>query len=106
MVYECLVLEIILTFILMLAILNVAIGSKEKGIFTGIVVGGVIALEAIFAGPISGASMNPARSLGPAVASGNFTAYWIYVVGPVIGSLLAVPTWRYIGASKDNSSKA
>ena len=106
MVYECLVLEIILTFILMFVILNVAIGSKEKGIFTGIVVGGVIALEAIFAGPISGASMNPARSLGPAVASGNFTAFWIYVIGPVIGSLLAVPTWRFIGASKDNSSKA
>ena len=106
MVYECLVLEIILTFILMFVILNVAIGAKEKGIFTGIVVGGVIALEAIFAGPISGASMNPARSLGPAVVSGNFTAYWIYVVGPVIGSLLAVPTWRYIGTSKDNSSKA
>jgi aquaporin Z len=106
MVYECLILEIILTFILMFVILNVAIGAKEKGIFTGIVVGGVIALEAIFAGPISGASMNPARSLGPAVVSGNFTAYWIYVVGPVIGSLLAVPTWRYIGTSKDNSSKA
>lgn len=106
MVYECLVLEIILTFILMFVILNVAIGSKEKGIFTGIVVGGVIALEAIFAGPISGASMNPARSLGPAVASGNFTAFWIYVIGPVIGSLLAVPTWRFIDASKDNSSKA
>ena len=106
MVYECLVLEIILTFILMFVILNVAIGSKEKGIFTGIVVGGVIALEAIFAGPISGASMNPARSLGPAVASGNFTAFWIYVIGPVIGSLLAVPTWRFIDASKGNSSKA
>ena len=106
MVYECLILEIILTFILMFVILNVATGAKEKGIFTGIVVGGLIALEAIFAGPISGASMNPARSLGPAFASGNFTAFWIYLIGPVIGSLFAVPTWRYISASKENPPKA
>jgi glycerol uptake facilitator-like aquaporin len=106
MVYECLILKIILTFILMFVILNVATGGKEKGIFTGIVVGGLIALEAIFAGPISGASMNPARSLGPAFASGNFTAFWIYLIGPIIGSLFAVPIWRYISASKDNPPKA
>jgi aquaporin Z len=90
----------------MFVILNVATGGKEKGIFTGIVVGGLIALEAIFAGPISGASMNPARSLGPAFASGNFTAFWIYLIGPIIGSLFAVPIWRYISASKDNPPKA
>ena len=106
MVYECLILEIILTFILMFVILNVATGVKEKGVFTGIVVGGVIALEAIFAGPISGASMNPARSLGPAVASGNYTAFWIYVLGPLVGSLLAVPAWRYISSSSEGSSDA
>ena len=103
LVYECLILEIILTFILMFVILNVATGAKEKGLFTGIVVGGVIALEAVFAGPISGASMNPARSLGPAVASSNFTAFWIYIIGPVVGSLLAVPTWRFIGPSSEST---
>ena len=90
----------------MFVILNVATGAKEKGVFTGIVVGGVIALEAIFAGPISGASMNPARSLGPAVASGNYTAFWIYVLGPLVGSLLAVPAWRYISSSSEDSSDA
>ena len=103
LVYECLILEIILTFILMFVILNVATGAKEKGLFTGIVVGGVIALEAIFAGPISGASMNPARSLGPAVASSNFTAFWIYIIGPVVGSLLAVPTWRFVARSSESN---
>ena len=82
---------------------DVATGAKEKGLFTGIVVGGVIALEAIFAGPISGASMNPARSLGPAVASSNFTAFWIYIIGPVVGSLLAVPTWRFVARSSESN---
>ncbi|MDP6915155.1 MAG: MIP family channel protein [Verrucomicrobiota bacterium] len=103
LVYECLILEIILTFILMFVILNVATGAKEKGLFTGIVVGGVIALEAVFAGPISGASMNPARSLGPAVASSNFTAFWIYITGPVVGSLLAIPTWRFVAQSSEST---
>ena len=100
LVYQCLILEIILTFILMFVILNVATGAKEKGIVVGIVVGGVIALEAIFAGPISGASMNPARSLGPAVASMNFTGFWIYLLAPPLGALLAVPVWRWIRLPK------
>ncbi len=98
--YQCLILEIILTFILMFVILNVATGAKEKGIVVGIVVGGVIALEAIFAGPISGASMNPARSLGPAIASMNFTGFWIYLLAPPLGALLAVPAWRWIRLPK------
>ena len=99
-VYQCLILEFILTFILMFVILNVATGAKEKGIVVGIVVGGVIALEAIFAGPISGASMNPARSLGPAIASMNFTGFWIYLLAPPLGALLAVPAWRWIRLAK------
>ena len=100
LVYQCFILEIILTFILMFVILNVATGAKEKGIVVGIVVGGVIALEAIFAGPISGASMNPARSLGPAIASMNFTGFWIYLLAPPLGALLAVPAWRWIRLAK------
>ncbi len=100
LVFQCLILETILTFILMFVILNVATGAKEKGIVVGIVVGGVIALEAIFAGPISGASMNPARSLGPAVASMNFKGFWIYLLAPPIGALLAVPAWRWIRFAK------
>ena len=84
------VLEIILTFILMLVIINVSKGAKEKGITAGIAISSVVAMEAIFAGPISGASMNPARSIGPAIISGNFFSLWIYLTAPIIGAVFAV----------------
>ena len=84
------ILEIILTFFLMLVILRVATGSKEQGLFAGIAIGSVVLLEAMFAGPISGASMNPARSLAPAIISGHYEHIWIYVTAPVLGALLAV----------------
>lgn len=85
------VLEIVLTFFLMSAILSVSTGAKEKGITAGIAIGGVIALEAMFAGPVCGASMNPARSLAPAILSGHIEHLWLYLAGPVIGAALAVP---------------
>ncbi len=85
------VLEGVLTFILMLTILNVSTGAKEKGITAGIAVGAVIGLEAMFAGPICGASMNPARSLAPALVGGNLQHLWLYLAGPVLGALAAVP---------------
>lgn len=85
------VLEIVLTAILMLTILSVSTGAKEKGISAGIAIGGVIALEAMFAGPICGASMNPVRSLAPALVSGNLSHLWIYLSAPVLGALIAVP---------------
>ena len=88
------VLELILTAILMLAILSVSTGAKEKGITAGIVVGSVIALEALFAGPISGASMNPARSLGPALVAGNVASLWIYLLAPTLGASLGVVAFR------------
>lgn len=84
------VLEIILTFILMLTIINVATGAREKGIIAGIAIGAVVGLEALFAGPISGASMNPARSFGPAVISGNISVLWIYILAPLIGAYIAI----------------
>lgn len=85
------VLEIVLTFLLMLVILSVSTGAKEKGITAGIAIGAVIGLEAMFAGPICGASMNPARSLAPAVVSGHHQFLWIYLVAPVVGAISAVP---------------
>ena len=88
---QSLALETILTAILMFVILRVSAGSKEKGITAGIAVGAVVGLEALFAGPICGASMNPARSLGPALVSGQMASLWIYVVGPAVGALVAVP---------------
>lgn len=87
---QTLVLEFILTFLLMLVIVNVATGSKEQGLFAGMAIGSVVLLEAMFAGPISGASMNPARSLAPAVISGKMDQVWIYVVAPIAGAVTAI----------------
>lgn len=84
------VLELILTFLLMFVILSVSTGAKEKGITAGIAVGAVIALEAMFAGKICGASMNPARSLAPAVVSGTWQHLWIYLSAPLVGAALAI----------------
>lgn len=89
-------LEVVMSFLLMFVILNVSMDHKEKGIIAGVAIGGVIALESLFGGPISGASMNPARSLAPAILSGRFTDLWIYLTAPFIGTLLAVPIWRLI----------
>lgn len=87
-------LEVVLTAILMFVILCVSTGPKEVGTMAGIAIGGVVALEALFAGPICGASMNPARSLAPALVSGNLHALWVYLAAPVIGAAVAVPLWR------------
>ena len=84
------VLELLLTAILMFVILGVSTGAAEKGITAGIVVGSVIGLEAMFAGPICGASMNPARSLAPALVSGHLQALWIYLLAPTLGALIGV----------------
>jgi MIP family channel proteins len=89
-------LELILTFILMFVILNVSTGAKEKGITAGIAVGSVIALEAMFAGPICGASMNPARSAAPAIVSGHFAYLWVYLAAPTLGAICAVFACRLV----------
>jgi aquaporin NIP len=91
---QSLILEFLLSFFLMLTIINVAERGKEKGLFAGIAIGSVVLLEAMFAGPVSGASMNPARSFAPAVVSGNFEHLWIYIVAPVSGTFAAVGIHR------------
>jgi aquaporin Z len=85
------VFEVVLTAILMLTILSVSTGAKEKGITAGIAIGAVIGLEAMFAGPVCGASMNPARSLAPALVTGSLEHLWIYLTAPALGALLAIP---------------
>lgn len=91
---QSLILEVILTFILMFVVLHVSTGAKEDGIMAGAAVGATVALEAMFAGPVCGASMNPARSIAPALASGQLQHLWLYIVGPVAGAILAVPAYR------------
>ena len=95
------ILEIILTYLLMLVILNVSQGSKETGLFAGIAIGRTVLLEAMFAGPICGASMNPARSLSPAIVSGNISDLWIYIFAPILGVILAVFTWKILKQYQD-----
>ena len=90
------VLELILTAMLMFVILGVSTGAKEKGITAGLVIGAVIGLEALFAGPICGASMNPARSLAPALVSLYLSSLWIYLTAPVVGALLGVMACRCV----------
>jgi len=93
---QSLVLELILTFLLMLTILNVSTGAKEKGITAGIAVGALIGLEAMFGGPISGASMNPARSFGPALVAGHWEHLWLYLVAPTVGAVGAMFACRCV----------
>jgi aquaporin NIP len=88
--------EIILSFFLMVVIINVSTGSKEIGVVAGIAIGSVVLLEAMFAGPITGASMNPARSIAPAVVSGNIADLWIYIFAPIIGCVLAVVSCKLV----------
>src|SRR6185369_15486073 len=97
--WQSLVLEFVLTFFLMLVILNVSTGAQEKGITAGIAVGAVIALEAMFAGPICGASMNPIRSIAPGVVSGHVNHLWLYILGPIAGALVAVLACRCVRES-------
>jgi aquaporin Z len=90
------ILEIILSFFLMVVIINVSTGSKEIGLVAGIAIGSVVLLEAMFAGPITGASMNPARSIAPAVVSGNIADIWIYIFAPIIGCVMAVVSCKLV----------
>lgn len=96
------ILELLLTFFLMLVIMNVAHGSKEQGQFAGIAIGAVVGLEAMFAGPICGASMNPARSIAPAIVSGHLDHLWLYIAASVAGAALAIPVWKYL-TTKQNT---
>ena len=95
-VMQSFILEFILTFFLMLVIINVASGSKEEGMFAGLAIGSTVLLEAMFAGPISGASMNPVRSIAPAIVSGHLENLWVYMVSPITGAALAIPVWKFL----------
>jgi len=80
--------ELVLTAILMFVIMAVATDTRAVGAGAAIAIGGAVGLDALFGGPVTGASMNPARSLGPALAAGEWTDFWLYVAGPVLGAAL------------------
>src|SRR5204863_9168160 len=91
-----LVYEIVLTAFLMFVIIAVATDTRAVGAAAAIAIGGTVGLDALFGGPITGASMNPARSFGPALASGTWTDFWIYVVGPVVGAALGAFAYQFV----------
>jgi MIP family channel proteins len=93
---SALVYETILTAILMFVIMAVATDSRAVGAGAAIAIGGTVALDAIFGGPVTGASMNPARSFGPALASGDWTDFWIYIVGPLFGAAIGAFSYQVI----------
>lgn len=93
---QAFIIEVILTFFLMFVIINVSTGAKEKGMTAGIAVGAIVLLEAMFAGPITGASMNPARSLAPALLSGHTESLFIYLTAPFLGACLGVLGYKGI----------
>ncbi|MGH2841317.1 MAG: MIP family channel protein, partial [Solirubrobacteraceae bacterium] len=88
--------EIVLTALLMFVIVAVATDTRAVGAAAAIAIGGTVALDALFGGPLTGASMNPARSFGPALAAGEWTDFWIYVVGPVTGAALGAGAYQFI----------
>lgn len=93
---EALAVEAILTFWLVLVVLRVAHGSREQGLLAGLAIGATVGLEALVAGPLTGASMNPARSLAPALLNGQLAGIWLYVAGPLAGALLAVAVDKFL----------
>ena len=90
---QSLVLEICMTFMLMFLVMAVATDHRAQGVMAGVAVGGMITLLVIFGGPISGASLNPTRSIAPALVNGDFANQWIYIAGPIIGAVLGA--WSY-----------
>jgi len=95
---QSLVLEIVLAAMLMVVVLGVSAADKALAPTAGMIIGGTIGLEALFAGPISGASMNPARSLAPAIVTMQWQSLWIYVLAPLVGALAGVLVFRAIHA--------
>jgi len=88
--WQALLMEIVLTALLVSVILGTASAAQNVGAIAALGVGGYIALAGLWSAPVSGTSMNPARSFGPALVSGDFSSYWVYVVGPIAGALIAV----------------
>jgi aquaporin NIP len=97
--------ELIMTFFLMFVILAVATDTRAVGEAAAIAIGGTIALDAMFGGPISGASMNPMRSAGPAIVSGNLHALWLYIAAPIVGASLGALAYQFVRGEPTETGK-
>jgi aquaporin NIP len=93
---SALVYETVMTAFLMLVIMAVATDTRAVGAAAAIAIGGTVGLDALFGGPVTGASMNPARSLGPALAAGEWTDIWVYLAGPVAGAVLGAAAYQLL----------
>jgi aquaporin NIP len=99
--------ELVLTAFLMFVIMAVATDTRAVGAAAAIAIGGTVGLDALFGGPVTGASMNPARSFGPALASGEWTSFWIYVAGPIVGAALGALAYQLVrGEHPDDRRRA
>jgi MIP family channel proteins len=97
--------ELVMTFFLMFVIMAVATDTRAVGEAAAIAIGGTVGLDAMFGGPISGASMNPARSTGPAIVSGDLHALWLYIVAPILGAALAAFAYQFIRDEPTNNAE-
>jgi glycerol uptake facilitator-like aquaporin len=95
-VATALVYELVLTAFLMFVIVAVATDTRAVGAAAAIAIGGTVGLDALFGGPVTGASMNPARSFGPALAAGEWTDFWVYVLGPALGATLGALAYQLV----------
>jgi MIP family channel proteins len=98
--------EVVLTFFLMFVIMAVATDTRAVGEAAAIAIGGTVGLDAMFGGPISGASMNPARSLGPALISGDLHALWLYIAAPLAGAALGALAYQFVRAELPRAAEA
>jgi aquaporin NIP len=95
-----------LTAILMFVIMAVATDTRAVGQAAALAIGGTIALDALFGGPLTGASMNPARSLGPAIVAGDFDSLWLYIVGPIVGAALGALLYQALRGPRSQEAPA
>ncbi|MDX6544909.1 MAG: aquaporin [Gaiellales bacterium] len=93
--------EAVLTFFLMFVIMAVATDTRAVGEAAAIAIGGTVGLDAMFGGPVTGASMNPARSLAPAIAGGDFSSIWVYIAAPLLGAAVAAVTYQLLRAEQE-----
>ncbi len=100
-VMQSFIMEVVMTFILLIVILRVSTGSKEKGITAGLVIGSTVGFLVLFGGPVCGTSLNPTRSIAPAIVAGDLSNLWIYIIAPVLGAVGAVFVHRVIHTKEE-----